>query len=66
MKLWPVPKFDKINKGTSKKIDDDVMSANCGVIVIFPIYGQFGAIEKPDSGCLDCKTYILIKSNILS
>ena len=66
MKLWPVPKLDKINKGTSKKVGDDVMSANCDVIVIFPIYGQFGAIQKPDSGCLDCKTYLLIKSNILS
>ena len=24
------------------------MSVNCDVIVIFPIYGQFGAIREPD------------------
>ena len=52
MKLGPVTKLDKRNKTTSKKFDDDVMSENCDVIVIFPIYGQFGAIWKLDSGCL--------------
>ena len=30
---------------------------NCDVIVIFPIYGQFGAIQKPDSERIACKTY---------
>ena len=44
MKLGPVTKLDKKNK-TSKKLDDDVMSANCEDIVIFPIYGQFGAFR---------------------
>ena len=42
------------------------MSANCDVIVIFPIYGKFGAIRKPDSGRIVCKTYIFVKSNLLS
>ena len=42
------------------------MSANCNVIVIFPNYGQFRAIRKLDSGRIVCKTYIFIKSNILS
>ena len=42
------------------------MSANCEVIVIFPIYGQFGAIRKSDSGRKVGKTYIFINSNILS
>ena len=41
------------------------MSANFDVIVIFMIYGQFGAIRKPDSGRIVCKTYIFINSNIL-
>ena len=41
-------------KNSVKKID------------IFPIYGQFGAIWKPDSGRLVCKTYIFINSNLLS
>ena len=36
------------------------------VIVIFQIYDQFGAIRKPDSGCIVCKTYIFINSNFLS
>ena len=66
MKLGPVTKPDKRNKTTSRKIDDDIMSENCDVIFIFPIYGQFGAIRKPDSGCIVCKTYIFIKSNLLS
>ena len=38
MKLRPVTKLDKKNKTTSKILYDDVMSANCDVIVIFPIY----------------------------
>ena len=66
MKLGPVTKLDKRNKTTSKKFDDDVMSENCDVIVIFPIYGQFGAIRKPDSGRIVCKTYIFINSKLLS
>ena len=66
IKLGPVTKFDKRNKKSSKKFDDGVMSANCDVIVIFPIYGQFGAIRKPDSRHIVCKTYIFIDSNRLS
>ena len=42
------------------------MSANCGMIVIFPFYGQFGAIRKPESGRMICGTYIFIDSNLLS
>ena len=30
------------------------------------IYGQFGAIRNPDSGCTVCKLYIFINSNLLS
>ena len=66
MKLRPVTKLDKRNKTTSKKFDDDVLSGSCGVIVIFPIYGQSGAILKPDSGRIMCRTYIFINSNLLS
>ena len=36
------------------------MPANCDVIFIFPIYGQLGAIRKPDSGRIVCKTYIFL------
>ena len=66
MKLGPVTKLDTKNNKTSKKFENDVMSENCDVIVIFPIYGQFGAIRKPDSGLMFCKTHIFISSNLIS
>ena len=50
----------------SKKFDNDVLSENCDVIVIFPIYVKFGAIRKPDSGRIVCKISIFINSNFLS
>ena len=59
-------KTDKRDKITLKKFDDDVIPANCYVIVIFSIYGQYGAIRKPDSGRIVSKTYIFINSNLLS
>ena len=65
MKLGPVTKRDKRNKKRQKN-DDDVMSENCDVIAIFLIYGQFGAIRKPDLGRIVCKTYILINIKLLS
>ena len=66
MKLGPVAKIEKRNKTTPKKIDDDVMSKNCDVIVIFSIYSYFRAIWKPDSGCIVCKIFIFINSDLLS
>ena len=66
MKLGPVTKLDKTNKTVSKKIEDDVIPENHDVIAIFPIYGKSGAIRKPDSGRIDCKTYIFVNSNLLS
>ena len=65
MKLGPVT-LTKETKQHQKKCDDDVMSASCDVIVAFPIYGQFGAITKPDSGRIDYKIYILVNGNFLS
>ena len=50
MKLGRVTKLGKGNKTMSIKFDHDVISANCNVIVIFPIYGHFRAIQKPYSG----------------
>ena len=50
MKLRPVTKLDNRNKRTLKKIDVDVMSENCDVIVIFQIPGQFGAVRRLDFG----------------
>ena len=66
MKLGLVTKAGKKSKSNLTKIDDDAVSENCDVIVIFTIYGQFGAIPNADSGDIACKTYIFIKSNFLS
>ena len=66
MKFAPITKVDKRNQTTSKKFDDGVMSQNCDVIVVFFIYGQFGAIQKLDSGLIVCKTHISINSKLLS
>ena len=66
MRLGPVTKLDKGNKTTSEKFDNDFMSTNCDVIVSFLVYGQFGAIQKLDSARIVYKTYIFIKSNLLS
>ena len=55
MKLRPVTIHNKRNKTTSKKFDDDVISVNYDVIIIFPIYSQSGAIGKSDSGCIVVK-----------
>ena len=66
MKLRPVIlNFQRETQQLWELDDDDIMLANCD-IVIFPIYGQFGAMWKPDSGCMVCKTYIFIKSILLS
>ena len=70
-KLTTETKIDKrkLRKETRqpKKMDDDVISGNCNVIVISPIYGQLAAIRMPDSERTACKTYIFINSsNLLS
>ena len=49
-----------------KEINNDVMSENFDVIVIFPIYGQFGAIRDLDSGCIGFKTCVFIYSHLFS
>ena len=54
MKLGPVTKLNKRNM--TEKTDDGVMSTVCNIIFILLIYGQFGAIRKPDSGRMVCKT----------
>ena len=66
MKLGPVTEIVEKNKTTLKNFDDDVMSKYCDVIAIFLIYSQFGAISKPDSGSIVCKTYIFTNSKLLS
>ena len=43
MKLGP--NLGKRNTEMSKYINDDVMPSNFDIIVIFPIYDQFGATQ---------------------
>ena len=64
MKLGPVTKLDKRNTTKSKKFDE--FSESCNVIVIFPIYSQFGAIREPDPGRKNYKIYIFNNNNLLS
>ena len=64
MKLGTVTKLDKRNKTMSKKIEDDIMSENYDVILIFLIFGQFGAIRKLDSFALS-KGTILTKNFLI-
>ena len=66
MKLGSLTKLDKKNKTTLKKFDGDIMSTMFDVIVIFSIYGQFGATWKLDYRSIVYKTYISIDSNLLS
>ena len=65
MKLRTVTKLDKRNKKMSKNIDNDVMLENCDVIVIFWIFGQLGAVWRPDSGYRVCRSYVFSNSNLL-
>ena len=66
MNLGPVTKLDKRDKTTSKKFNVDVISENCDVIDIFRIFGQFGAVRRPDSGHRVCKSYVLSNSDLAS
>ena len=66
MKFGLVTNLEKGNKTASKKLGDDLMSANCDAVVIFQIHYQFVAILKPDSGWIVYKTFIFINSNLLS
>ena len=66
MKLGPVTRLNKRNTVTSKEIDYNLISADCDVIVIFPIYDHFSAIGKLDSRRMVYKTYITTNSNLLS
>ena len=53
-------------KRRPKKTDDGVITKNCDITGLFPIYSQFGATRMRNSGSIVSKTYIFIKSNVLS
>ena len=41
------------------------MSANYDAIIIFLIYGPFGAIQKMDFRHIVCNSYVFVYSNLL-
>ena len=57
MELGPLTKLHKRKSTIPKTIDNDVISENCDIIIIFLIYSQFGAIWKLDSRPTVCKTF---------
>ena len=62
MKLGSVTKLDKSNKMMLKKFGDHSTSANCDVIVVFWISGQFGTIRKSDSRRIISKPKFSLKA----
>ena len=54
-----------MNLGPVTKHENDVMSENFNIDVIFPINGQSGAIQKPDSGHIVCNTLMVNNSKLL-
>ena len=63
MKLGPVTKTNKkITKKTPQKLDDEVMSTNCDVIVIFWFMANLGQSANRITDF--CKTYIFINRNV--
>ena len=49
IKLWPTSKIEKKNTMTSKKLENNIISTKYDVVVIFSIYGQYGAMLKTNS-----------------
>ena len=66
MKLGTITRPGKKTESTSKKFDDGIIFKNCDVIATCLTHRQLGAIQKPDSGRIVCKTYIFINGNFLS
>ena len=65
MKLGAITKIDKRNNITSTKLSNDILSENCDVIIIFRIFGQFGAVWRPDSGHRVFKKYVFSNGDLL-
>ena len=65
MKLGPVTKLDKRNKSTSKKLNDDVISENCDVIVIFLDFWPIWSSAEAGFRTQSAKSYVFSNSNLL-
>ena len=65
MTLEPVIKIDKKNK----QRQEILMITSFRYVVtslFFPIFGEFAAIQKPDSGCMVYKPYIFNYNNLFA
>ena len=65
MKFGPVTKPYKENKTESKKVDNDFMSVNRDVIIIFQIYDQFEQSGNRIPGTQSVKLSFLLIVTIL-
>ena len=65
MKLGILSKLKKKNSMAPRKLDNEVILSNYDIIVILLIYGQFEAIQKPDSRCMGHNSYFLISKLFL-
>ena len=68
MKLGAETELNKRNKTTSKKFDDEIMSANFEAMVIFSIYANLEQSRRwiPDVGCIKLtifNSYLLLKKH---
>ena len=63
---WNLDQQLSVTKQRQKKSTMMSCRKNLTSLPFFSIYGWFGAIRKPDSGCIVCETYIFINSNLLS
>ena len=66
MKLVQLSNLDKGNTVTSKKIYDDVMPGNYGIIINILIYSQFGAIRKLNSRWIVHNSSFFVNNNLSS
>ena len=60
MELGPLTKLHKRKSTMPKTMDNDVISENCDIIIIFLIYSPFGAIWKLDSRPTVCKNFLIV------
>ena len=66
--IWNLEQWLYLTRETKnrQKIEDNFISVNCDFSVIFLIYGQFGAMRKPDSGRTVYKTCTFNNTRYLS
>ena len=64
--IWNLDQYLNLMRETKQKNWWWCHVQNCDIIVIFPIYGHFGVIQKLYNERIFYKFYVFINSNILS